>query len=361
MERVLRRHNLQVSLPFGRTIAVAIVFLTVTVSIAELTLRQPAVQARLPLPSIGSSHRLFEIQVAQMDRLAAESSPVECVLLGSSQAYRGFDPGAFAAGYASVAGEPLTCYNFGLGGLTPATAEDVATLIIDRYDPALFIYTIEAFALDEDSEFNNAFDAIAQNVWVEYRNGEWSADGWLRDKSAAYRYYLLYRNWMQLGFNQMLADNREREAATTPLGQGPEPEVRHDVSRPPTEDERPNAYRTLASVEAGANHLAAVDAILAIGRTRPLVLVEMPLHPNFIPVAGNGMADFDAQMALLTQAADRFDVPFVTSTGRIDLPDPLWSDHNHLNATGAPVLSRWLGEQVASLVADGTLADPLRP
>lgn len=357
---VLQRNNLQLSRPFGMTVLWSVVILALLVGVAELLARTPAVQQRLPAPSIGSSHRVFELQVAQLDAYVAVNGDVDCVFLGSSQGYRGFDPVAFADGYAGATGAPLTCYNFSVGGLTPMTAAVIADVIVRRYAPPLLIYGIEGVALDSDTEFNNGWEAIAPNPWVRFMRGEANLDGWLRDKSAAYRYYLVYRNWMKIGFAQTLADDLQRELDTTPLGQGPLDEVGANIGRIPTEQERPNAYRVLNALDVGADNLDGLDQILALNSAdTQVLLVEMPVHPNFIAVAPSPDA-FEAMLRFIGDRAAAQGVRYITSSYLNFLPDDLWSDHNHLNADGAPIFSEWLGRQVGDLVAAGTLREPQR-
>ena len=74
----------------------------------------------------------------------------------------------------------------------------------------------------------------------------------------------------------------------------------------------------------------------------------------------NGEEDYEQGTALLQDHAARLGMAF-WSTMQLDLiPENGWKDWHHLNYIGAPVFSRWLGEQLGKAVNQGLLEDPAR-
>jgi hypothetical protein len=60
--------------------------------------------------------------------------------LGSSLVGSGLDPETFSTRYEAVTGEPMECFNFGLGSLMASAAGPIAQILVDPYHPKLLIY-----------------------------------------------------------------------------------------------------------------------------------------------------------------------------------------------------------------------------
>lgn len=353
----IERNNLSLSLPFGRPAIIALVMLALALVLVEVVARTPFSRNRFPELSIGTSHRLFEIHLSRLDDLVAQEGARDCIILGSSQAYRGYDVEQFQAGYKAITGDDIACYNFGLGGLTPMTAGIVGPIIAERYQPNLLIYSTEPFAYDVDSEGNDAHAALSENVWIEHKQGEFNIDGWLRDHSVAYRTYLIYRNWMKFTFAITQERNALASAETTKLGHGPVDEVLVDFEAP-SEEERPNAWRVMRKFDPSERHYAGAEAILELNSAETQVLVfETVFIPTILDIIADP-AEYDVAFNNLETLAGDYGVSVVRTFGQHTIvPDDGWFDHNHLNRVGSVPYSDWAGREVGLRVLDGTLAE----
>jgi len=175
-----------------RTCALAGVVLVSALVVAEIGARYRPLRAVLKAPSLGSSSRRFEMQFNSLERYAASAGTVDCIVMGNSTALMGVDPNALTRGYEERTGHELRCFNFGVSGMTASAVGGIAPILVTLYRPWLLIYVISA----RDVGANVDGPLLAETPWVQYRQGRFSLEGWLVEHSAAFRYFLLYRQWL---------------------------------------------------------------------------------------------------------------------------------------------------------------------
>ena len=114
--------------------------------------------------------------------------------------------------------------------------------------------------------------------WVQYRLGNFSVRGWLAEHSAAYRYFLAYRNWMAWDFAGNHSLVLRRTGALTPDGYDIENRVAEDPYRPPdpNDPEDAEAFEVFDLVEevgrsSGRDRARPAVAPLVVEHHRPLL------------------------------------------------------------------------------------------
>jgi hypothetical protein len=337
--------TLQLTVPFGRTVIIGVVLATVVFGAAEIVLRMPGVQDRLPAPSVGSNHMHFETKV-HVFRALEES--LDCYFLGSSVAHRGFDPAAFEAAYFAQTGQRLTCFNFGIVGGNETTGLLLAEMLTRESAPKLLVFGTVPRVISREVP-----SPVEAAPWLQYHLGNWSAAGWLAENSAVYGYGVLYAR--QIALNQM--DLHDRFALEKRLQghAGYEPNNRL-IELPPTQDVlQILQYQTYRFDTLGADRLDRMMAFADLPDTE-VVIVEMPEHPIVIEGYEGREAAYRGVVAQISARADAAGVLFLP-TYDLDFwtDDRRWADFGHLNRFGAKVLSRWVGEQVGQALVRGDL------
>jgi hypothetical protein len=346
--------TLQLSLPFGQTLALAALVLLVIAGAAEFVFRLPAVESRLPAPSIGSDHDQLEVQVYRLHQFAA-AGPVDCIFLGSSMVLRGINPAVFTDSYAAKTGESLRCFTFGLSGLTASAAGLLADYLVHTYHPRLLIYGVSP------RDFNKAVvmqgfsgDQIANLDWMRYQRGAFNLTGWFFDHSRAFQYTYFYRDWLLPGFAARLESRRRAESEISPDGYAPSTRV---LTWPISTAEKNHVVRLYRDYEPLPEELAGLQQIVGLhqsGQTR-LVIVEVPFYLDIVTqlLGVDTYERFNRRVESYTIPAGVLYWP----TTLLDLiPDEGWNNLNHLNTTGAEIFSRWLGEQIGAAVNSGELS-----
>jgi len=327
----------------------ACAILLAVLALAEGAARSRPVRDLLHVPSVGSPSRRFEMQLDGLERYAAARGEVDCIVLGNSTVLMGVDPEALARGYRARSGGELRCYSFGVAGMTASAAEAVAAILLERYRPELLLYVVTA----RDVGDNVDGPLLAGTPWVRYRRGALSSEGWLVEHSAAFRYWLLYRQWLErdrwpaaaaatgtsaLGFHA--------SAASLPLS----PALwRHTVQ----------AYEEIARQPPSQSEARAYAELLATARARAqIVVVEAPLHPRLRRATSRLGGFYEQAMLLLRRESRRQHVPFWRVPADGVIPGDGWLDFVHLNRRGAGAFSHWLGARLGAAVRSGRLRPP---
>jgi hypothetical protein len=319
----------------------AVGLLVVVLAVGEVISRSEIVRDSLPAPSVGSPSRLLEIQRAGLAALSEAEGGVDCIFLGNSLVLFGVDPAAFASAFAARTGTPVRCFNFAVSATSPSQVAPIARILAEDYHPRWLIYGLTK------RDFNAGDDApaIESIPWVRYRLAEPSLDGWLAQHSLLYGYSLMAaaRYGATAG-----ADDPSRH-----LRRGFYPAAAATI----LDEENVERARALllrqVELPASEERMRALDDLIALRSSGiSVALLEMPVHlsPARWPRAATiGNA---AVMDRVKQRASAAGVPFWTPPPEL-IPADGWLDLWHLNAKGAEVLSRWLGERVASTVQHG--------
>jgi hypothetical protein len=301
----------------------------------------------LHVPSVGSSSRRFELQLDSLARYARSAGGVDCLVFGNSSALMGVDPEALSRAYQDGAGKPLRCFNFGVGGMTASAAGAVAPIIARRYRPQLLIYVASPRDLAASAEG----PLLAGEPWVRCQAGDCSASGWFASHSAAFGYYLLYRQWL---------DPLRWPAARSPAGttaSGFWPLDGHLTLSPTLWEHTQEAFVRLGNLS--APEVDGFSRLLQLtGDGMEVVVVESPVHPRLRRWARGASPFFDETMARMRAAARERQVPFWRAPIARIVPGDDWVDFVHLDRDGAGHFSSWLGARLAAAVRDGQLADP---
>ena len=354
---MIRTSSLRLKWPFGQTLVLALAMLVVFSSVSEVVARIPLVRSILPPPSVGTIHAQFEVQLGRLDDLVAQEGPVDCIFLGSSSVHRGIDPEIVREAYREHTGRRIRCFTFGVGyvGL-PADIATLAAFIVKVYQPRLLVCETGAHQLVEDEL--PKIQELTSSPWIQYHMGNPSLDGWLTEHSKAYGYYLLAASTLRKPERARLC--RADETEVTRYGYRPSYDVLEDVNSPPDPQQEAVSYERLADYEVSWRQLAGLEQLSRLQPQVQVLLLELPVAPAFVYFYGGGEEDYQRGTAVLKDYAERLGMPFWPTMQLNLIPDEGWKDRYHLNHIGAPVFSRWLGEQLGEAVNQGLLEDPAR-
>jgi type IV secretory pathway VirB3-like protein len=289
------------------------------------------------------------MQFDGLERYSAAGSGVDCIVLGNSTALMGVDPEALSRGYRERTGHELRCFNFGVSGMTASAAGAVAPVLLSRYRPSLLVYIVTARDVGESVEG----PLLANTPWVRYQRGTFSLNGWLVEHSSAFRYFLLYRQWLEPS---------SWPAATSPSGTTAEGFFPIEASLPLSPKLWAHTQRVYADVAARPPSQVELDGfsgVVQLWRSGAQVfVVEAPLHEKLQRWVRHDSTFHADAMAHLRQAARQQHVPFWrVPTWRV-IPTDGWADFVHLNRRGAAQFSEWLGARLADAEHDGRLREP---
>ena len=210
---------------------------------------------------------------------------------------------------------------------------------VERYRPRLLVYGLTLRAVAQGaSDSGRIYADITGTPWVQYRRGAFSVTGWLTEHSSAFRHYLAYRNWMKHEFANRLSEHRRAPRSGYTPFVSTRPLDPATISTPPYFD--PFAF--------SPQELAGLDRVLALQGQTQVVLVDMPLPQFFREQFAGGAGAYAAYIDELGARAAAAGVPLWQTNPLDMIPGDGWAqDGQHVNATGARILSRWLGERLA--------------
>ncbi len=339
--------------PIGRTLLLAILILLLAMAAAEGLARISLVRQRLPVSSFGNYHYQFEIKWFHLQRYVDQHGGVDVLLMGSSLVNSGIEPEQVNQAWMQASGQPaLRIFNFGVEGLTVEPNSVLAELLVESFHPAVIIFGTEI----RDYAANNGTET-AQNFlndpWVQYRQGQFSLQGWLAEHSAAYRYFLAYRNWMRADFAENHTQIIRRTGNLTSDGYDIENRVAEDPYRPPDpqDPEDAKAFEVFAGFEFADSRLADLESMLALESESGIevLLIEMPVTPQFFDFFEAREAAHQEFLQIVSDRADAAGSPFLPAIPEDELPPDARSDRVHLSKYGAAAFSQYLGEWLARL------------
>ena len=331
----------------------ALIMLGLFLGTGEAVLRQEAVQAYLTTPTLNTRHRHFERQWYRLEALTKSGIQPDCIALGNSMLLNSFDPQIFGRVFYKQTGRELRCFNFGVDALTPVSANALAQILIETYQPKLLIFGTDArdFAIDRDSEETSV---ITDTAWIQYRLGHFSLEGWLVDHSYLYRYRRSLADLMHLSIN------RAQIPVTNQYGFEPY-DIIFPVTIPP--DPSDDSYQVqyyygiLSSYSVRPENQQAFAQIVA--RQAPgltVVVVEMPVPDTYFDFFDYPSHDYNEFIKVLKTTTADHHVLFLETTRLRLIPDDGWMDYSHVNRKGATLFSEWLGQQLGKESVDGSLS-----
>lgn len=342
--------------PFGQTLILTLIVLAGMIGLGEGLIRRSHFQRHRVPPSIGSSHRMFEIKISLLDDLLLNQGSIDCVFLGSSSVARAIDPRTIHQAYQQTTGRSIHCFNFGLQGLNPVAAGHISELIVKRYRPAVLIYGVDIIGFAEERGIN-AEESLLDVPWVQYQLGEPSFAGWAAEHSLGLRYYLLIRNWMMKDFFTDIFPTVDWGRQIDEYGYRQKTGVGIDVTQPADINARP-IFKQMTEYEVSARQLDGLREVLHMRKETQLLLFETPLYPTIFQFLASGEESYLDYMSEIRNMCESSGVPFWKVWEQVELPPEGWLNRNHLNDEGAKRFSRWLGEKLAMAVSEGDFTIP---
>jgi len=334
----------------GYTLLQAFAFFVVFIALLEGIARTSLISNLLPYNSLGNWHYQFDIKWFRLKQYVANNGGVDVIILGNSEVNTGFDPDVVTQIYYEKTGLRLRIFNFGVDGLTIAPNSVTAKLLVEEYHPALLVFVTEM----RDYDAANGLDTqgmFLSDPWVQYRMGGFNLTGWIVDHSLALQHYLPYRNWMRSDFPNAFAAFLQTSHETSLAGYAPDYGVMStaSVSKPNASADNPY-FDSSQPYLVDPSRLECLRAILDLARDNgpQIVVVEMPVHPVFFDYAGGETVHkaFQEKMAETVQAGGG---TFLPAIDEVTIPLQGRANLTHLNWRGAPILSAYLGEQLAAL------------
>ncbi len=338
--------------PIWSIFLLAAIFFLALVTLMELITRASWFGQMSPYRSVGNYHYQFEIKWFRLQDYVKQNGGVDVIVLGSSLANTSIDPDIVSQTFYEQTGVHPRIFNFGVEGMTVAPNSVIASLLVERYHPALLIYVTEM----RDYIAGNGLDyetRFLSDPWLRYQRGDFTLFGWLVDHSAALQHYLPYRNWMRSDYSETMALYIKRYQDTSASGYEPDSMVgvNVDVSPNPADPEEAQYFKAYGNYQIDASRLDNLKSILDFDQDQgtTVLVVEMPVHPTFYTYVGGEEVHKQFQQTISS---------FITSNGGSFLPAeacintiPLDGRANrwHLNYLGAPVFSECLGERLVVL------------
>lgn len=338
-----RHHTLAIQWPFGRTLLATIFALTVLMVLSEALARDERVEPML-LPPAVNGNDLIGTKLLALDRVVKTSGAPDCFIIGSSMVFSGIDPDSIDTAYTNATHQPLSCFNFGLLGVSALGTSKIARILVQTYHPRVLIYGASFRDLTYLGDILNI-------PWVNYRLYGQPLEGWLEDHSYAYRYATSYRLVFTQGLNN---DNLlvMRINAAKPNGQGANTNVM-DISTIHLEDFQ-DYVRWSRTYQTDPALLASLNDILSYESSgTQVIIVEMPAAPGVYQALPNGEQTDQTFTRDVHAAADAYGASFVATRGSVSIPTDGWSDIFHMNGTGARVFGTWLGNRLAEIIHSG--------
>jgi hypothetical protein len=347
-----RPTTLRLTRPYGRTLLLAAVILVLLVGLLETLSRIDAIRARLPAPSLGSGHQNFDLKLARLEDFIKKEGGVDCILLGPSTVNQDLAPSVIRTAFLRRTGKNIRIFNFGLAGLNNPVAATVMKILVDRFHPRLVILGV--FAGEEGFGLSTA-QRLMSNPWVNQQLGRPSLNGWLLDRSLAYRYFMRFCIWLkQPEFSRFI---RRLEGQTLLDGFTRTTRSKPNIDKPPDPIRAREFFDRFGHFQIAPSHLEALDDMLRFKTRVEMVFLELPIHPTFMSFFGHGKDDYDLAIEEIRKRAQRDHVPY-WSASQVRIPISGWRNRNHLNAAGAQILSLWLGDELAEAVKQGRLKNP---
>ena len=304
--------------------------------------RQSFFQPYLSESSLGTRHIQFERQWNRLDALTRSGVPIDCIALGNSMTYNGFDPRTFNRVFSKWSGRKITCFNFGVDALTPVSASALARILLETYQPRLLIYGIDArdFAIDFDSEETSV---IMDADWIQYQLGHPNLKGWLVEHSSLYRYRHSLTDFAPLAASEDLS-------SAAKYGYGPMDDVFDSTTLPDPKDDWFHVqyyFGVLKDYSVRPENRQALSELVRLqemGTT--MVVVEMPVSDMYFHFFEDPMVGYGQFLKAVREITTDYDVLLVETSGRPIIPPDGWMDYVHVNRKGASVFSAWLGRQL---------------
>ncbi len=293
----------------------------------------------------------FEIKWYRLKQFIEKNGGVDVIVIGSSVVNTGIDPDIVAETYAKQTGTKLRIFNFGVESLDIVPNSVYAKILVQKYHPALLIFgTIPRDYLDNDGEEVNSL--FLASPWIQYHSGKLNLLGWSIDTSVALHLFMPFRKWMRTDSADQQSKYNYRLSRTSASGYEPDHYIatNSDQHPDPSDPNEVDAFAKYHDFQVAADRLARLQDILdlqKIGKTQ-VIVIDMPLASTFPDYMG-GQSVYQAYQQTLETTVAASGSVFIPANGDPAIPPDGHSDREHLNHIGAPVMSTFLGNQLAGL------------
>jgi hypothetical protein len=338
----------------GVLASLTIVFFLALIIILEGLAHLPVVQNISPFKSVGNYHYQFELKWFQLQKYVEEKGGVDIIFVGSSLVNTGVDPEIVAKVYKDKTGFQARIFNFGVEGLTVSPNSLLISILEQQYHPALIVFVTEM----RDYIACNGLETetyFLSNSWIRYKLGEFAPFGWLINNSAFLQLYLPYRSWMRSDFPETMAALETRFYDMSSSGYEPDTYIGKNIMDHPDPGDPDDAlnFQQFGNFQIDLTRQQDLVNILEVGKATlhppDILIVEMPIHPNFYDFVGGDQVHREFQQAIssIVSSKDGYFLSSQTCLSAIPLQgrSNLW----HLNYLGAPFFSDCLGENLATL------------
>lgn len=339
--------------PFGLTALFTLLALLMLFGGLECLLRIDHLHPYLIrlIPSLGGRHLQMEEQLARLEEMVAVDGHVDCVMLGSSLVWLGFDPPVFEDAYKQAAGQDVHCFDLGIETLPANAASLIARVVVQRYHPRLLIYGTSArdYAIDISDENSRV---VYDTPWLQYQAGKQTPWNSFVSNSYAFRY--MGRLGDLLKFDEGTWTDLRSAPATGFLGKtGAALPVHFEAAAR-------DAARWFRPYEIRPVNLDALSEIAGLKQgTTDVIVVEMPVSDGYFAYMEKGKEDYDRFIQAVSERLAADDTIFLRSMTDNPIPASGWWDKSHMNKTGADKFSQWLAQQIADLVRAGKIGSPI--
>ncbi len=346
--------TLRIQRPFGMTLLMSFAFFAIFYLAGEALAKTILFQSFFVQQTWDGRHRDFERQLARLDAVYNQEGRIDCIFLGNSMVWRGFEPVAFNAGFQNQSGEELRCFNFGVDGMPASMAGPIARVLIEDYRPRILLFGIDARDLAVPTTYDD-HRSLAEMDWLRYRMGEPSLKGWFIEHSNLYRYRVAIQRLLHFDYQGIRRGDQNSTLASR-FGYDLELAV-GDVTAPPdplhVDGSEQYYFRLLADYQIRAEDVAGFEQVLKHkSNLEHLLVIELPVPETYYAFFGNQRLDYDRFVRTVEQISTAYGVKFIlTDTWQV-IPSDGWVDYSHLNLTGAQAFSQRLGVEVAKLLSE---------
>lgn len=352
--------TLALTMPFGKTLLLTLAFFVLFYLGGEFLARTKFMQTFIIRQTWNSRHIPFERQLSRLHTLAAQEGAPDCIFLGNSMVWLGFDPEAFQEGYQRKTGDTLRCFNFGVDGMPASNAGVLAEILIADFHPSLLIYGADARDLAVPADAEDA-QVLSEMAWWKYRSGKYAPAGWFIEHSYLYRFRPALKRLFRMDDQYTKFGDWDKSTAQR-YGFDPVERVGDIQNSPDPNDPDMHIqyyYSLLSEYIIHAENLAGLQQVLRAGKMEgEIVLVEMPVPDTYVDFMGNGEEDYREFIKTVDLAANSNQVLFLRARSWNVVPQDGWVDYSHLNAKGAKIFSRTLGEKIGEAVRTGKIHIP---
>lgn len=317
-----------------------------------------ALEPLLPSPNPWPTDQTA-VKANQIMGLAAAGSSVDAVFLGSSVVVEGIDPLAF-----NGTAEELTGYNAALDGASmKAAALWAEEFVLPSLDPRVVVVGITTRDLNDggtsQEEFFRSLSASRGLRDIRLQTGLWK---WVNEVSQTSALLRLRPVLRQPGtiLRHLMGQTGPSEPSPGPFGSEPLDETAFTYN---DSESWHRLWRTrhFDHFAIGGEELSALEGLIgsALAQGREVVLVEMPVHNDYVKSQPGGEAALAELHEVLTSLAQPEGVHLISPLGAYGPED--FRDPAHLNPEAAEQLAVDLASYVAAVEGLSTASEGQGP